>query len=633
MSLSTGYLDGYRSVGEVLARAYRMLELTDAAGRTSFGGDAHSNMTVRDVCTSFRTREVGQPFTVAVVGEFNTGKSSLLNVLLGQINPNGKGSDGILPTAMRATTATVTRLEHNAELKFGVLHDDGVLMAVEPRIGRALLADPSVWHKIDPRLDRASVERMVCGIHEVRIGLPSRLLKSGICIVDTPGLGSTNSRHSQITSQYLTHADAALFLVATDPPMGESEMLFLERASRLLSKFLFVQTKADIGERSERGEPLVVARAREHRRRIAEVLGHDRFELHTVSAQVAAHGIRHRDEATVIASQLYSLEAALDRFLGSHSAMDRLQSWVLRLERCEALCRQSLELEAAALQCRLDDLAHTTVSDAELEAWQVAADAYQRHALAHAATASRAVMDARTPVATALQQYAMTETAKLKAIRTPSEADVMRAGRGLLHRARVELDGYVAPVVITAIGEAQSAAKQALEANLPKAAHDLLLNLDLIKVAETGSSVLDARSILHVETKAVAKDGFWASVARLFGLGGYEDVSTTKVRGDVLTGTAESIATESVVGINGALGDALRQLAAAILAEMGRAQAAAKQQREQADRARNLDMGECRTRLAELHKQGVAIGAVSSMRQQAIDAMAKHGLGASGDLP
>src|ERR1019366_2456287 len=59
------------------------------------------------------------PFVLAVVGEFSSGKSFLLNVLLGKIaldeRPGSTRIAGLLATDINPTTATITEVSYGAE--------------------------------------------------------------------------------------------------------------------------------------------------------------------------------------------------------------------------------------------------------------------------------------------------------------------------------------------------------------------------------------------------------------------------------------------------------------------------------------------------------------------------------------
>lgn len=56
------------------------------------------------------------------------------------------------------------------------------------------------------------------GVDRVEIAFPSSYLKSGVQIIDTPGVASVHGHNTQTTYQYLPQADAAIFLVSVDRP-------------------------------------------------------------------------------------------------------------------------------------------------------------------------------------------------------------------------------------------------------------------------------------------------------------------------------------------------------------------------------------------------------------------------------
>ncbi len=54
-------------------------------------------------------------FTLAVVGEFSSGKSYLLNALLGKVRRENDKISGLLKVDINPSTATITELEYAAE--------------------------------------------------------------------------------------------------------------------------------------------------------------------------------------------------------------------------------------------------------------------------------------------------------------------------------------------------------------------------------------------------------------------------------------------------------------------------------------------------------------------------------------
>jgi hypothetical protein len=59
---------------------------------------------------------------------------------------------------------------------------------------------------------------------------PSEILSSGMCLVDTPGLGSIFQQNSETT--FVPHIDAALIVLGADPPISGEEAAIAEEIGR-----------------------------------------------------------------------------------------------------------------------------------------------------------------------------------------------------------------------------------------------------------------------------------------------------------------------------------------------------------------------------------------------------------------
>jgi tRNA U34 5-carboxymethylaminomethyl modifying GTPase MnmE/TrmE len=122
---------------------------------------------------------VSEPFLVVVVGEVNSGKSTLVNALLGGMF----APSGLLPVTDRVCV-----------FQYGETPDD------------------------------------VTEHGMTTITRPLDVLKQ-LTIVDTPGVNSIESDHEQITDQFLPRADLALFVFNATNPWGAAGWEFLMRMS------------------------------------------------------------------------------------------------------------------------------------------------------------------------------------------------------------------------------------------------------------------------------------------------------------------------------------------------------------------------------------------------------------------
>ncbi|EGC29277.1 hypothetical protein DICPUDRAFT_84689 [Dictyostelium purpureum] len=139
-------------------------------------------------------------FLLVVVGEFNSGKSSFLNALLGNIYLK----EGITPTTHRINI-----------IEFG---------------------DKITSKTVPSRLSNTE--------HEI-ITLPVEWLKD-FSLVDTPGTNAVIEGHQEITEHFVPKSDLVLFVTSIDRAFSESEKQFLEKVKKWGKKIVVVISKTDL---------------------------------------------------------------------------------------------------------------------------------------------------------------------------------------------------------------------------------------------------------------------------------------------------------------------------------------------------------------------------------------------------
>ena len=162
-------------------------------------------------------------FYVACVGQFKRGKSTLLNALLGE---------AVLPVGVVPVTSVVTILRRGEERCARVRFTDGGTRNVE----MAALAT---------YVSEAENPENAKGVAAVEVFLPSPLLAHGMCLVDTPGLGSVFAGNTAVTRQFVPHIDAALVVLGADPPLSGEELELVRGLSQQVSELIFVLNKVD----------------------------------------------------------------------------------------------------------------------------------------------------------------------------------------------------------------------------------------------------------------------------------------------------------------------------------------------------------------------------------------------------
>jgi len=214
---------------------------------------------------SFRRRITAGRFYVACVGQFKRGKSTLLNALVGQ---------PILPTGILPLTAVPTVLQYG-ETSMGLIR----LATGESR--QVSLAD------LERCLPAAGDPVAPTGVEAVEVFLPHPLLRDGLCLVDTPGLGSVFEENSGITRAFVPQIDAALVVIGADPPLAADELRLIKTAAHHVRHLIVVLNKADRFTQRERREAIRFAQGI-----LSRDLGGSAWPILEISAaeRLAGHG-------------------------------------------------------------------------------------------------------------------------------------------------------------------------------------------------------------------------------------------------------------------------------------------------------------------------------------------------------
>lgn len=143
--------------------------------------------------------QLDQIFLICIVGEFNVGKSTFINALLG-----GKYvEEGPTPT-----TDDIWKIQYGKS--------------------------------VNERISADGIRTITC---------PAPFLRD--CqLVDTPGTNVVIDGHRELTDEFIPKADLILFLTSADRPFTESETQFMKHIQTWSKKFVFVVNKTDIFRKS-----------------------------------------------------------------------------------------------------------------------------------------------------------------------------------------------------------------------------------------------------------------------------------------------------------------------------------------------------------------------------------------------
>ena len=187
---------------EIRVREQELLQRL-ATALERFGSD----VAVEDLRRFQEAREqLSGLFLLVIAGEFNSGKSSFINALLGE---------RVLPEGVTPTTDRINVLRHGPE--------------VSEQLREAYL------------LERTH---------------PAEVLRE-LNIVDTPGTNAIIRRHEELTRDFVPRSDLVLFVTSADRPFTESERGFLEQIREWGKKIVFIVNKIDILTRPEERDEVI----------------------------------------------------------------------------------------------------------------------------------------------------------------------------------------------------------------------------------------------------------------------------------------------------------------------------------------------------------------------------------------
>ncbi len=295
-----------------------------------------------------RLRE--QRFHLAVLGQFKRGKSTLLNALLGE---------DVLPASVIPLTAIPTFVHAGNER-----HARVVFSSDNSSIERVAASAKDLNEFLATYVTEEANPANQLGVSRVEVFHPAPILRAGVVLIDTPGIGSTHRHNTEATLNFIPQCDAALFVMSPDPPITEVEVEFLKEVRSRIGRVFYVLNKADYLTDSDRTM-------------IMQFLRHELFDqadtasdvnVLPVSARLGLEARQTGDEEQWAKSGMKDIEALLLYFLVhekesalaeaiARKASDLIGDVLLELQ----LSFQSLKMPISELEKRLEMLKSSLV--------------------------------------------------------------------------------------------------------------------------------------------------------------------------------------------------------------------------------------------------------------------------------
>ncbi len=186
-------------------------------------GKALGAQSIADDGSALAARLAEGRFYLAGIGQFKRGKSTLINALIGS---------PVLPVGFIPVTAVPTVIRYGAQPRARVQARDGTWSKV---------AVSDLQQYVSEEFNPENAKR----IAGVEVFVPSALLSTGMCFVDTPGLGSVFTGNTAATHAFIPHIDAALVVMGADPPLAGEELALVEAVGKEVQHLILVLNKAD----------------------------------------------------------------------------------------------------------------------------------------------------------------------------------------------------------------------------------------------------------------------------------------------------------------------------------------------------------------------------------------------------
>ncbi|WP_394238303.1 dynamin family protein [Niallia oryzisoli] len=154
------------------------------------------------------TEDIEDELSIMVVGEFNAGKSTFINALLGQ---------KILSADVVPETAVVTKLTFGKSRKVIAHFLDG----------HTTVYDDIWFYQLTAEKD-GNFKTIRHQLSYVELQLPLEILRE-FTIIDTPGLNAINEYHTKATERFLGRADFVIFLFHVLHVGTKTEMKWLKK--------------------------------------------------------------------------------------------------------------------------------------------------------------------------------------------------------------------------------------------------------------------------------------------------------------------------------------------------------------------------------------------------------------------
>jgi len=269
---------------------------------------------------------------VVVCGEIKRGKSSLLTAFLEEKD--------IFPIDLNTCTNVVTVVRYGAVEKIEAILEKQNKDKISYE--HVAIKRSEIGQFVTEYGNESNAKRVNC----LNIQMPNEKLKEGFVFVDTPGVGSLNFEHAQITYGFLPNTDVLLFVSDLLNPLTDSELKFLEKAYGFCKNVIFPLTKSD-----QKNSDAINSTIASNLEKIVNVTGLKKEDVYIlpVSNKMKLRYLETKKEEHLLTSNFKELEELVWKTIYENRAQILVEPFLQQLKSELARLRSNINIQLEAL--------------------------------------------------------------------------------------------------------------------------------------------------------------------------------------------------------------------------------------------------------------------------------------------
>lgn len=165
--------------------------------------------------------EEDKTFFVTVWGHYSAGKSRLINNILER---------EILPVQTRETTAVLTYIYFGIEEQCKIVYEDNTVESYDISILKRMFQNTDEFEKVSE-------------IDHIEVYIDNELLKTGLVLVDTPGVNTVIQKHQDLAVDAIEQSGRIVYVLGNSPSNVDRQ--FIQQIAACGVRISFVRTKCD----------------------------------------------------------------------------------------------------------------------------------------------------------------------------------------------------------------------------------------------------------------------------------------------------------------------------------------------------------------------------------------------------